>query len=153
MGPSHGILVPKILRSNMATKPQLHSPHPPRNTLKILQWNANGIMPRLTELKNYLATQHVQPDVICLQETHLTEKTKLKLPSYYVERRDRGGGEKHGGVATLLKSDLIYSVIENIEDIEEISVSIKLQNQEIIISNIYNPPRKEIEEAKYNQVN
>lgn len=119
----------------------LQSQHVLQN-LKILQWNANGILPRLPDLKNYIANLNQQPDIICIQETHLTAVTSLKLPNYTVERRDRPGGGKHGGVATLIKSSLIYTVLENIEEIEELTIRVKLNDQYLIISNIYNPPKK-----------
>lgn len=133
----------------MAAHQRTHLPGMPRNNLHIFQWNANGILPRLAELKNFLATQKHQPDVICIQETHLTDKKQLKIPSYSTERRDRGNGQRYGGVATLVKTDLTYTVMDNISDIEELTIKIKLCNQDLIISNIYNPPRNRIDEAQY----
>jgi exonuclease III len=122
---------------------------PRKSYIKIMQWNCNGITRKIPELKNFLASMSQQPDIICLEETHLNDRQKLKVPTYITERCDRSTGEKCGGVAILLKENLIYSVLEHIENLEEITVRIKSGSQQIIISNIYNPPRSTIDESKY----
>ena len=125
-----------------------------RNNIYILQWNANGILPHLAELKRLISSQHQQPDIICIQETHLSDKKALKIPGYTTERRDRitHTDRDSGGVATLIRNDLVYS-LHNLEpDMEEISIKISMQNQPLNISNIYNVPRKQIDEEKYDKL-
>jgi len=118
-------------------------------TLQILQWNANGILSKLPEFKNYLSNLQDQPDIICIQETHLNKNKQLKIASYITERRDRENSSHSGGVATLIKTGLTYTILEKIEDIEELTIRVKLNDQHLIISNIYNPPKKRIDEDKY----
>jgi len=106
-------------------------------------------MSKLPELKNYLSNLPDQPDIICIQETHLNKNKQLKIPSYVTERRDRENSKHSGGVATLIKMSLTYTVQENVEDVEELTIKVKLNDQYLIISNIYNPPNKKIDENIY----
>jgi len=41
------------------------------------------------EFKNYLSTLENLPDVLCIQESHLTPKYQHSIPHYYVIRKDR----------------------------------------------------------------
>jgi len=132
-----------------------HQPTTPgvvQNTITILQWNANGVLHRLAELKNYIASQKYPPDVICIQETHLKQEKKLSIQQYNTERRDRKDGEKGGGVATLVKRHLVYTVLHETADMEELTLKIKFRNQDITIANIYNPPGNKLEESKLHQI-
>jgi len=116
----------------------------------LLQWNTNGIRPRLAELKNYISENN-QPDIICIQETFLKPNIPFLLHPYNIERRDRTDGEK-GGLATLIKQGIQYTVVPHIPDIEELTIAIKLQQQKIYISNIYNPPDHKLDSNIYNQL-
>jgi len=106
-------------------------------------------MSKLPELKNYLSKLQDQPDIICIQETHLNKSKKLKIASYCTERRDRENSSHSGGVATLIKTNLIYTVQENVKDVEELTIKIKLEDHYLTITNIYNPPNKKIDEEIY----
>ena len=54
----------------------------------ILQININGIRNKIDELKNLV--HNTQPDIITIQETKLTQKTKTpKIPHYTTIRTDR----------------------------------------------------------------
>ena len=131
-----------------------HPPNPPRNPrnfLKILQWNCNSILPKLPELKMFLNSMDKAADVICLQETYLKEGKTLSLPNYNIERADRKNGNK-GGVATLIKKEIPYSTLPVTEGIEEISITIKLHSQPLVITNVYNPPGNKIDKDLYNQL-
>ena len=59
--------------------------------LVILQWNCRSLVAHKAEPRNYLATAHVKPSLICIQETWLKPGKDICLPGYSVERRDRTG--------------------------------------------------------------
>ena len=70
------------------TQSSFHPSSPSRNNLRILQWNANGIRPRRTELLHFLS--HNQYDLIFIQESHLPY-TRLQNPPkepFYDEERN-----------------------------------------------------------------
>lgn len=136
--------------------PQQHQQHTlgrqtSPNYISILQWNSNGILLRLGELKQYLANATQPPDIICIQETHLKPKDNFRLTNYNIERRDRQDRSK-GGVATLIHNKLAYSVLRPIDDLEELSVTVRLQQNTITIANIYNPPNNRPDLDKYTQL-
>jgi len=117
--------------------------------LKIMQWNARGILGKIAEFKNCIAKMKKQPDIICIQETFLKEGKRLLIPTYNTERRDRENKSKGGGVAILVKENLPYTVLDKIDSIEEISIAIKLNGQTVNIANVYNPPDININSSKY----
>jgi len=113
--------------------------------------NLNGINSKLLEFKNILAKLEMQPDIICLQETFLKENKSFIIPAYNIERRDRQDRNR-GGVATLIKQHMAYTVSEPMADAEEITIAINLNGQNINISNIYNPPGKKLDELTYTAI-
>ena len=104
--------------------------------ITILHWNARSIFKKLPELKQYLAA----PDVICIQETHLTPKYHPVFPNYTILRQDcppfRGKG---GGLLICIKTSLEFS---------EVNLSGPSTRMEVLgvtvggyaIFNVYNPP-------------
>ena len=74
----------------------------PRNTLRILQWNADGVSTKVSELESFLASHRV--DVCILQESKLLAGDRTpSLADFTVLRRDReqrtGGSVSRGGGA------------------------------------------------------
>ena len=73
--------------------------------ITILHWNARSIFKKLAELKQYLPGLAMLPDVICIQETHLTPKYHPVFPNYTILRQDhppfRGKG---GGLLICIKT-------------------------------------------------
>jgi len=110
--------------------------------INILQWNACSLNRRTAELRDFLAGS-VAFDVICVQETFLKEGHNYKLPGYAAIRKDRVEG-KRGGVATFIRDNMSYSVLDSHADFEAITVKIKTRNGYITVVNIYIPPEPEI---------
>jgi len=53
----------------------------------ILQWNARSIFKKLPEFKKYLSALAFLPDVICIEEIHLSPKYNPILPATQLLRR------------------------------------------------------------------
>jgi len=110
--------------------------------LKIFQWNCNGLLAHLNELKQHLAYNYY--DVLCLQETFLKPTKNFSLPGYSVVRKDREGMLK-GGLLTLIKDTLNYTEIKPQGDIECILVKIKTDNSYITVANLYISPSSDLD--------
>jgi len=119
--------------------------------LKIMQWNANGINARKNELNQYLATiDGDKPHIICVEETFLKPDKNFNLTGYDIFRKDRTDNIK-GGVATFVKTSINAVQIEAPNNVESVGVKVIINKTEILIYNIYNPPKSTIDLNNYKQ--
>ena len=82
-----------------------------RDTLRLLQWNADGIASKKVELIKYL--HETQPDLVAIQESKLKASDDFSIPGYHVLRGDRRQGRRvdtlaGGGVATLVREGISF---------------------------------------------
>ena len=108
--------------------------------LKLLQWNANGLMARLIEFKNYLAASPTPPDIICLQEVKVAKTKQIKINGYSVEYKPRITDDRHGGLAIAIRAGISYSNVSTPDDIELMAIQIEVDNTPHSIINHYITP-------------
>ena len=78
----------------------------PTNYLRLIQWNANGISGKITELLTFIHNDNV--DIATIQETKLINKTKpLRTPGWAAVRLDRHK-IKGGGLLMLIKDPIPF---------------------------------------------
>ena len=95
-------------------------------SIKIISWNANSISAHSSELKLYIQNCRNKPHVICIQESWLHDKSKFNIHGYNLEMKNRKV-QRRGGVATLIKSEISYEVIDGpSNDLESLSIRIKI---------------------------
>ena len=136
------------------TQSSFHPSSPSRNNLRILQWNANGIRPRRTELIQFLS--HNQYDLIFIQESHLSSDSTFRIPGYKTLQKNRSMTRRgttnstenlKGGVLILVKNGLTYtslstqylSSLDPSSDYLAIAVKVKGASP-IHLFNVYVPP-------------
>jgi len=107
----------------------------------ILQWNSRSIFKKWHEFKNYLSTLDNLPDVLCIQESHLTPKYLPSLPNYHVIRKDRPPSKGKGvGLMVCVKTSLDFSKIDvalpGSSNLEVLGIAV----HGFSIFSIYNPP-------------
>ena len=61
-------------------------------TLKEMQWNAEGLMRKKTELEHIMNKENI--DICCIQGTHLQKDKTFKVKGYQCFRTDRGGDRR-----------------------------------------------------------
>ena len=113
--------------------------------LRILQWNADSIKTKLPELQALLSKYKV--DICMIQETKLKKTDDLpKFQGYSVERHDRKGDVKFGGVLYLIKETINHdmSVKSNKTATEVLGLKIKCQKRWLEIVNVYCPPQNSL---------
>ena len=111
-----------------------------------MQWNANGISGKTTELQTFIHSNNV--NIAVIQETKLTNKTKpLKTPGLAFVRLDRHK-DKGCGLLMLIKDTIpfAYNILALPQSsdfhLEQQGSSIAMPNrQQMHIHNIYIPPR------------
>ena len=98
------------------TQSSFHPSSPSRNNLRILQWNANGIRPRRTELIQFVFLN--QYNFIFVQDSHLSSDSTFHINGYKTFEKNRSmtkrgttdsTGNLQGGVLILVKNGLTYS--------------------------------------------
>ena len=118
----------------------------PSNCLRQMQWNANGISGKITQLLTFLHSNNV--NMAAIQETKLTNKTKPhKTPGWAAVRLDRN--KNIGGGQLMLIKDMIPFVDNTAArpqsadpHLEQHCISITMPNrQQLRIHNVYIPPR------------
>ena len=116
---------------------------PKDDTFNILQLNANGIGNKLSELERFLEKHNLK--VATLQESKLTSKSRKPcIKNFTTVRRDRPQGQGGGLLIFIHKSINFHQQPQSpktLSDLhlEELTISAKLGNTELIISNIYIP--------------
>jgi exonuclease III len=78
-------------------------------TLKILSFNANGILRQRNQLSKQL--EDLRIDVALFSETHLKPHEKFFLQNYHVYRIDRYPGRK-GGTAITVRKGILHNHVD-----------------------------------------
>lgn len=117
--------------------------------IKILQWNANGVRPKTSELKNLIINRNY--DVICIQETFLNEKLQYNLPGYIIERLDRKPNCK-GGLLTAIKEGISYKIHKDNFHIECQHIEIISMEGNLHIKNVYMSPSEDYDKNQMQQL-
>ena len=121
--------------------------------LSILQWNCRSLVAHQAELKNYLSSTTVRPSLICVQETFLKPGKNVNIHGYVVERRDREGAKRAGGVAIFIAEGLSYTVIDRPEDVEALTIQFSLASKrKITVTCLYHPPATAINPASFRRI-
>tara|TARA_B110001454_G_scaffold192176_1_gene192306 strand:+ start:1042 stop:4992 length:3951 start_codon:yes stop_codon:yes gene_type:complete len=114
-----------------------------KRPLRILQWNAEGLNPKITELKCFM--QDYKIDLALIQETKLMPKSATPIiKGFATVRGDRKGAEfPGGGLIIYVKEDIVFKSNGHCQRdaVELLSISVKTSNKKwLTINNIYIPP-------------
>ena len=81
-------------------------------SLRLAVWNANGIINHKEDyLQFFLQDQLI--DVMLISESHLTDKSYLKIPVYKFYHANHPDNTAHAGSAILIKSTLNHYQLHN----------------------------------------
>lgn len=105
--------------------------------IKILHWNARGLLAHCQELKHLVAAKRY--DVLCIQESFLKPTHTYCLAGYNEVRKDRVS-RNAGGVVTYVRQGLKYAVLDRPEAIEGAIIRLATPNRQLVICNVYLPP-------------
>ena len=115
-----------------------HSPTMSDQLFNILQWKANGIGNKQTELSIFPEAHN---KVAAIQESKLTAKSRSSnIPNYTLVRHDRRLllFKIHNSVSFTRKS--LSATSKNDPHLEELTTSIAMDNTALLITNVYIPP-------------
>jgi len=136
-----GSASPALARGDQSRATGQHQHH---QHLRIMQWNAEGVQHKKTELQNFLRTNSI--DICCIQESHLNSSLRFFVRGYEIHRQDRSNRPK-GGVLTLVRNTLSSVEVHRSGEADTESISVKIpiaDNQHVTVCNLYSPPNKTI---------
>jgi hypothetical protein len=98
--------------------------------LKVIAFNANGILRQRYELSKELQDLHI--DVALFSETHLKPHERFSIQNYHFYRNDRKPGRK-GGTAVAVKNSIPHNHVDLLPlvSVEATGVCIPIGNTEI----------------------
>ena len=103
--------------------------------------NERFLTAHFVEFLEYISTSDY--DIIALSETWLTANIPINtvnIVGYNFVRRDREGGGKGDGVGIYIKHSIIFNLMENSINIEDMWVSFKVRNVNFALGCTYKPP-------------
>jgi len=108
--------------------------------LKILLWNANGLLKHKNELQTVLIDLKI--DIALLTETHFTEKSHFNIFNYTLYKTNHPDGTAHAGSCILISNSIQHNVLIPFQEpsIQATNISIKINNIPITVSSVYCPP-------------
>ena len=96
-----------------------------KKNLKICSINVNHLRPRLQEILNYITDHEI--DILFLQETLLKPDDHLDIPGYVCTRRDIDQTKRTGGVCTLIKNNIDFSISTEFDKLNKHLQAIKVK--------------------------
>lgn len=117
--------------------------------LKVICWNANGLLQHQQELQVILETNNI--DICLISETHFTKHTQTKFKNYKIYHTAHPENSAKGGSAVIVKNNIQqYEELKYItEKIQATVVCIKTKHKKINIAAIYCPPKHSIKKEDY----
>lgn len=119
----------------------------------LVHWNCFHIANRIELLKKYMGTK--KPDLVMLNEIKLDQQMSnfsLDVPDYITIAKPRKAGG--GGVALLIREDLKYVEDRTLDSfgLELLSIKIRINNNDIRIISMYNPPSSKLNEELFRKI-
>lgn len=110
-------------------------------TLRIGNWNANGLLKHLSELELFL--KHQKIDVCLISETHFTKHSFVNIRGFVCYHSPHPANKARGGSAVLIKDNILHWEEPAVEEemMQVTTVSIQSKKKLLKISAIYCPPR------------
>ena len=117
------------------------------NQLTVGHWNCNSITTKQLPFNKFISENKF--DLFSLNETKLDDRNKKTLEFYNYNIETRNRNRNGGGVAILIKKNLEYTVIQELNnlDFEILGVTVQLVNTSInVIISTYRQTTKRIKE-------
>ena len=127
-----------------------------KKNLKIVQWNCLCMtVARVELLKIFL--KHENPDIMAINEVKLNDVTgnfRLRFDNYITLYKSRANSSRGGGVCFLIKDYLDFIQLDLLKNLnlELITIKLKIDKNEILFVNYYNPPNTCISKDAFRKV-
>ena len=108
--------------------------------VKILQWNARGLIGKWAEAKHFFTDEFYS--VICIQETHFLQNDKysFNLPRFTLYNEYAVQDDRRGGVSVYVSDTLPHCRLPLQTTLQALACSVRFQNRRITVCSLYLPP-------------
>ena len=119
------------------------------NSLRIMAWNANGILQHTNELEAILKTGNI--DICLISETHLTNNTFVNIKNYETHCTNHPLNNARGGSAIIIKRTIKHHEEDKYctEEFQATTISLKIEGIYLSITALYSPPKHKIKCDQY----
>lgn len=119
------------------------------NELKIMAWNANGLLQHRIELEAVLHLENI--DICLISESHLTKESFILIKGYKSYHALHPDNKAKAGSSIIIKDTICHHEDHKFEEkyLQGIAVSVKTKCYPIIVSSIYCPPRYSLKVEQY----
>lgn len=117
--------------------------------IRIMEWNANGLIQHKNELQAILDKENIDICLIC--ETHFTKQSFIRFKNYSVYHTIHPSNNARGGSAIIVKSNIDHYEEEktSMEEFQATTITCKVNNTNMSFTSVYCPPRHELKCDKY----
>lgn len=117
--------------------------------LRIITWNANGIINKKDELEVLLNT--IKIDVCLISETHFTKQSYFNIRGYKIYHTIHPSNQARGGSAVIIKEHIEHYEECHLQrdEIQLTVVNIRTTKQNIAVGAVYCPPRYNLKTENY----
>jgi exonuclease III len=119
------------------------------NIIKIMSWNANGLLNQQQELQAILDINKI--DVCLISETHFTKQSFIRFRGYKIYHTIHPRNAARYGSVIIVKDNIYHNgeVKIEAEDIQATVLNIKTKKYNIIMASLYSPPKHNIKAERY----
>ena len=119
------------------------------DTIRMITWNANGLISRLRELEVFLHTNYI--DIALISETHLTNKNFIKIQGYQAYSTVHPTGSARGGSTIFIKQTLQHYQQEAIQEdyFQGTVITIQQPRGNLNIAAAYCPPCYRVDKQQF----
>lgn len=114
--------------------------------LKVMLWNANGLLKHQQELEVILESEKI--DVCLIAETHFTKQSFIKIKNYVIYHTIHPNNSARGGSAVIIKNSIKHFEEEKYCTAEFQATTITINNN-LSLTAVYSPPRHQIKNDQY----
>ena len=117
--------------------------------IKILSWNANGLLKHQQELQVFLETENI--DICLISETHFTNESYIRFKGYKSYHTTHPSNSARGGSAIIIKGNLSHYESQHYkcEEIQATNIILNCEKYSLTVSSIYCPPRHQLKQSQY----
>lgn len=117
--------------------------------LKIMAWNANGLIKHKQILELVLKEKNI--DICLISETHFTQESQIEFSGYTVYHTTHPANSARGGSAIVIKNSIVHYEEEKLSSFEfqATTVTVKTAETYVSITSLYSPPVRTIASCQY----